>query len=404
MDVVELRRKRIINILYLLIILGLAYLFIKYCFWMFAPFLFAFFIALIVQKPANFLVRKSKIKNGLISTILTVLIYLIILAIIAIIGVKCVDGVRGLIDFLKERISDFPTLIDNVKQWVIDNASILPNSLEDKFVASTNNWFDFIRDKSAAEIASLIVDSAGDSKITFSTFSTPLSGILSTAKQIPSVFIAILIAVISSCFMAADYDTFVNFIKRQMKPENKEKLSKCKSVVFKSIGKLLRSYALIILITGLELFIGLNILSFAKLYTGGQILVISFLVALLDILPVIGTGTFMVPWIIYSFITGKVGFAIGLLIIYAIIAVVRQIIEPKLVAGSVGLPSFVTLMAMYVGTQMFGVVGLFLLPILVIIIKLLNDEGIIHIWKTEEKEEEKETENVNSAETTTENA
>lgn len=387
MDKIELRKNRIINIVYLVIILGLAYLFIKYCLWMFAPFLFAFFVALIVQKPSNFIVRKTKIKKGLTSTVLTLLIYILIVFLISMIGMKCVDAVKGLVDFIKAGISDLPTLIDNVKQWVIEKSTILPDSVENRFVVSATNWFDLIRDKSASEIASLIVDSAGDSDISISTFSTPLSGLWSTAKQIPSVFVAILIAIISSCFMAADYDVVVKFIKRQLKPENEEKLSKSKDVVFKSIGKLLRSYALIILITGAELFIGLSILSLAKIYTGGHLIAISLIVAFLDILPVIGTGTFMVPWAIYSLISGKIGLGIGLLIIYAVIAVVRQIIEPKLVAGSVGLPSFVTLMAMYIGTQMFGVIGLFLLPILVITIKLLNDEGIIHIWKAEPKTE-----------------
>lgn len=387
MDKIELRRGRIINIIYLIMILGLAYLFVKYCFWLFFPFMFAFFIAIIVQKPSNYIVRKTKLKKGLTSTILTLLIYALIVFLVSMIGMKCVDAVRDLIDFIKSGISDLPSLIDNVKRWVIDNSSILPDSLERRFVASATNWFDKIRDKSAAEIASLIVDSAGDKKFSLSAFSTPLSGLWSTAKHIPSVFIAIVVAIISSCFMAVDYDVVVKFIKRQLKPENEDKLSRSKRVVFKSIGKLLRSYATIILITGVEIFIGLNILSFAKIYTGGNIIAISFIVAILDILPVIGTGTFMVPWAVYSLITGKIGLGIGLLVIYAVIYVVRQIIEPKLVGGSVGLPSFVTLMAMYIGTQLFGFIGLFLLPIIVIIVKLLNDEGIIHIWKSAEKAE-----------------
>ncbi len=383
---IELRKKRIINLIYLVMILGLAYLFIKYCLWVFAPFLVAFFISMLVQRPSNFVVRKTKLKKGLISTILTLLIYLLVAFLISMIGVKCADAVKNLAEFIREKISDFPTLIDNVKLWVINNSSILPDFVEKRFVTSATNWFDLIRDKSASEIASLIVDSAGDSDISFSTFSTPLSGLWTTAKQIPSVVVAVLIAIISSCFMAADYDVVVKFIKRQLKPEYEEKLSRSKNIVFKSIGKLLRSYALIILITGAELFTGLSILSLAKLYTGGHVIALALLIAVLDILPVIGTGTFMVPWIIYSLITGKVGLGIGLLVLYVIISVVRQIIEPKLVAGSVGLPSFVTLMAMYVGTQLFGVVGLFLLPILVIVTKLLNDEGVIHLWRAEDDE------------------
>ena len=181
--------------------------------------------------------------------------------------------------------------------------------------------------------------------------------------------------------MAADYDWIANFIKNQLSPEHKRKLSISKRVVFQSLGKLFRSYALIICITGTEIFIGLNILSLIGLYNGGNIIVISVIVALLDILPVLGTGTFMIPWAIYSLITGKIGLAIGLFIVYAIIYVVRQVIEPKIVGGTVGLPPFITLMGMYVGSQLFGFIGIFLVPIMIIIVKLLNDEGVIHLWK-----------------------
>ncbi|MBQ7043185.1 MAG: sporulation integral membrane protein YtvI [Clostridia bacterium] len=382
MDKIELRRGRIINIVYLAMILGLGYLFVRYCFWMFFPFLLAFLLAVIVQKPANFLVRKTKIKKGITSTILILLLFLIAGGIISLLGMKLVDVIKDTIDFITAKLTDLPSLIDDIKYWVINTASILPDKIEAKFVASAGSWFDAIRDKSVTEIAAIIADSAsGDEGFSLSSITTPLSGLWSTAKRIPSVFVAIIICILSSCFMAADYDWIANFIKNQLSPEHKRKLSISKRVVFQSLGKLFRSYALIICITGTEIFIGLNILSLIGLYNGGNIIVISVIVALLDILPVLGTGTFMIPWAIYSLITGKIGLAIGLFIVYAIIYVVRQVIEPKIVGGTVGLPPFITLMGMYVGSQLFGFIGIFLVPIMIIIVKLLNDEGVIHLWK-----------------------
>lgn len=382
MDKIELRRGRIINIVYLAMILGLGYLFVRYCFWMFFPFLLAFLLAVIVQKPANFLVRKTKIKKGITSTILILLLFLIAGGIISLLGMKLVDVIKDTIDFITAKLTDLPSLIDDIKYWVINTASILPDKIEAKFVASAGSWFDAIRDKSVTEIAAIIADSAsGDEGFSLSSITTPLSGLWSTAKRIPSVFVAIIICILSSCFMAADYDWIANFIKNQLSPEHKRKLSISKRVVFQSLGKLFRSYALIICITGTEIFIGLNILSLIGLYNGGNIIVISVIVALLDILPVLGTGTFMIPWAIYSLITNKIGLAIGLFIVYAIIYVVRQVIEPKIVGGTVGLPPFITLMGMYVGSQLFGFIGIFLVPIMIIIVKLLNDEGVIHLWK-----------------------
>ena len=89
----------------------------------------------------------------------------------------------------------------------------------------------------------------------------------------------------------------------------------------------------------------------------------------------------MIPWALWSLFTGDVGLGIGLLVVYAIISVIRQVIEPKLVASQLGLPPFVTIMAMYIGSQLFGFIGLFLLPITIMLLKVLNDEGVIHIFK-----------------------
>ncbi len=388
MDKVELRRKRIINFVYLAMILGLSYLFVKYCFWIFFPFLLAFLLAVAVQKPADFLVRKTKIKKNIATTILVLGLFVIVGTLISLLGMKLVDVVKNTIGFITKKLNDLPSLIDDIKYWVINISSILPDKIESRFVAAAANWFDALRDQSASEIAATIMDSAsGGKKFSLSFLSTPLSGLWTTAKRIPSVFVAVVISVLSSCFMAADYDWISKFVKNQLAPEHKRKLSISKRVVFQSLGKLIRSYALIICITGTEIFIGLNILSLVGLYSGGNIIIIAVIVALLDILPVLGTGTFMIPWSIYSLITGKVGLAIGLFIIYAIIYVVRQVIEPKIVGGTVGLPSFLTLMGMYVGSQLFGFMGIFLVPIMLIIIKLLNDEGVIHLWQPTEENE-----------------
>lgn len=391
MDKVELRRKRIINIVYFALFFAIAFLVIKYCFWIIFPFVLAFAIAVIVQKPAHFLERKTKLKNSLAKTILVLLIYVVVACVVVFLGMQLVDMAKNAVMFVREKISDMPTLIENVRKWAIGATSILPDNLEKRAVVSLDKWFSVLHEKSASEIARTIVDNAsGGEKLSISTFSTPLSGIWSTAKQIPSVFVAVLITIISSCFMAIDYDWIVTFIKNQFPKRYDEKFSKSKRVVFTSIGKLIRSYVIIIFITFAELFIGLSILKIAGIYKDGQVVIISLIIALLDILPVLGTGTFMVPWAIYSLITGKIGLGIGLIVVYAVITIVRQVIEPKIVGGTVGLPSFVTLMAMYIGSQLFGFIGIFLLPISVIIIKLLNDEGIIHIWNTGKKPEAEE--------------
>lgn len=381
MDVIELRRKRIINFVYFAIVLGLSYLFFKYCFWALSPFIFALFIATIVQKPTNLITKKLPIKRGLVSIFFVLFLYVTIGCVVSLVGIKLVDSVKELFSFVSAKITDFPSLVEDVKNWTLSIVPVIPDRFEAAVTENLTEWFDVIREKSAGEVASTIVDStSGGEGFSFSSFAGPLSGVWKTVKGIPTFFVAVVIAVLSSCFIAADYDWIVNFIKKQVPEKNRHKLSVSKRVVFSSLGKLVRSYALIICITGTEVFIGLNALSLLGIYTGGNILTIAIIIAVFDILPVLGTGTFMIPWAAYSLITGKISLAIGLFIIYAVIYLVRQVIEPKIIGGTVGLPAFLTLMGMYLGSQLFGFIGIFLLPILMIIVKLLNDEGVIHLW------------------------
>ncbi len=186
--------------------------------------------------------------------------------------------------------------------------------------------------------------------------------------------------------MVTSYKEIKEFIYRQISEEKGKKLSQTKTVLFSTLGKMAKAYCLLMLITFSEISIGLGLLKVAGIYEVNYILVIAIVTALVDIVPVLGTGTILIPWSAYLLITGEFGGGIGLLVMYAIITVIRQIIEPKLVADQVGLPPVITIMSMYIGAKVFGPIGIFLLPIIVILIKLLNDKGIIKIFKTSNSE------------------
>lgn len=121
--------------------------------------------------------------------------------------------------------------------------------------------------------------------------------------------------------------------------------------------------------------IGLSILKISNS------ILIAALIAIIDILPILGTGGILLPWAIISIITGNIGLAIGLVSLYLLILIIRQVLEPKIVGNQIGLHPIVTLICMFVGAQLLGFIGLFLLPILVTILKKMNDEGVIRIFK-----------------------
>ena len=144
-----------------------------------------------------------------------------------------------------------------------------------------------------------------------------------------------------------------------------------------------KSYLLVMLITFGELTLGLLIIGVRRA------ILLAALIAIFDIFPVVGAGAILLPWSVISLIQGKTLQALGLMILYVVILVVRQFLEPKVVGKQVGLPPLVTLACMFVGTSLFGVWGLFGLPIgAAILVNLNNDPNVpINLFSTPEPEE-----------------
>lgn len=389
MDSVEKRRRNIINIVYVAMILGLIYLFFKFAFGLFAPFIVAFFFAAVLQRPANFLARKTPLKKGLVSVVLVLLILGAVTTLLILTGARVADEIRGLAAWVGAKLDSLPTLLETIREKLVHLVGYLPRSLAETARETIDHFFEntiYSADATAAEPEASASKVFGGlmSKFDVSMLSKPVSGVWNTAKQIPSIAVSVVISIIATCFMTAGYDDIANFIKRQFDPERRKMFSAAKGIFFSSILKMLKSYVIIICITFAEMFVGLTVLKLIGVYQSEYLASVSIAVAVVDILPVLGTGTVLVPWAIISFITGNVGMGIGLLILYAAISVIRQVIEPKLVAANLGLPPIVTIMCMFIGLKLFGVLGMFVMPLMITMVKLMNDRGLLHVWKTAE--------------------
>ncbi len=403
---VERKRKWIINVIYYLMLAALGYFLYKYAFGVCFPILFAFIIAVILQKPKNFIVKKTFIKKGAASTICVFALLLIIAAVIVLIGVRATEEIKGFIDYLVTQFQNTDAVINTIETSILSFVGKLPEFLSKTVTESVSSIFSQIREFAAGtskELPSTITGGLSD-KFNISWITTPITGVISTASRIPSVLIGIVVTIVCACFMTADYDRITNFVYCQFPKDKRKDLTRAKQLLKINLGKMGKAYALIMLVTFVEIFIGLTVLQLLGIFQSSYIALISVITAIIDIVPVLGTGTVVLPWAAYSLIVGDYGMAIGLIIIYVVVTIIRQIVEPKLVAGQLGLPPFITLTAMYLGLKIFGVLGVFVLPILIIMLKLLNDEGIIHLWKSPtrvrnaELEEEKANEEKKNAE------
>ena len=108
---------------------------------------------------------------------------------------------------------------------------------------------------------------------------------------------------------------------------------------------------------------------------------LALIIAFVDLLPIFGTGTVLIPWGIVQIVMGNTFLGVGLLFLYVVSAILRYFLEPKIIGNKVGVEPIVSLFAMFVGLKLFGILGLILLPLTVSVLTVLHNNGLIRLWK-----------------------
>lgn len=374
---VKKRRDSIINVAFIAMVLGLVYFFVKYLFGITAPFLLSFFFAVCLQRPLRKLDKKTNNKmHTFWSMFLVILVLAVIIGpvvlILSLIGKEIVEFVS----FLGEQLNDLPNFLATLQNEIISLLKFLPDGIYTSVSDSINVFFsNLIND---FDLSKLNIDV----KSITSSLSSGITGVYSVVKNIPSALLSLVIGIIAWIFFTKDYNYIVGFIKCQLPESKKNLLSETKQIFSKTILKMLRAYGLIMFITFCELFLGLTILNLIGVMDNGYVFMIAIAIAVFDILPVAGSGGILIPWAVVSVILGSYPQAIGLIIIYVVITVIRQYIEPKIVGTSLGVHPIVTLAGLYFGLKLFGFMGMFIVPLAVMTLKAFNDAGRIHLYKT----------------------
>lgn len=183
------------------------------------------------------------------------------------------------------------------------------------------------------------------------------------------------IAIILAFFLSMEIKDWRKIAHDKMPKTFKTAFAFIQGNVFKAIGSYLKAQLILISITFVLVLIGLFILR-----TGNEI-TMALVCAVFDVLPLLGVSTILIPWIIYLFIVGNTSVAIGLLVLLAVVLVVRQLLEPKITGNSIGVSSaFLMLSFVIFSMSAFGVAGLILSPILLILIKELIQQGYLQRW------------------------
>lgn len=374
------RRDFLIDLVYVMAIIGLVYVFFKYCFSIAAPFLLSFFFAVILQRPLGWLDKKTKNKmHSFWSIVLVLLCVAIILGPVISIIAALFREIGNFISFLGEQLNDLPTFLVTLQNEILKSIKFLPDSIYTSVSENITQFFgNLINDFDVSKLG------INMSSIT-SGLSNGISGVYSVVKNIPSILISVVIGVIAWILFTKDYKKVVKFIKLQLPDKHKNLLSETKKIFSSTILKMCRAYGLIMFITFCENFLGLTILNLIGVMKNSYVFVIAICIAVFDILPVAGSGGILIPWSLIALVTGNVGQCVGLLILYAVITVIRQYIEPKIVGDSLGVNPLVTLAGLYFGLKLFGFMGMFIVPICVMTLKAFNDAGRIHLYTPPER-------------------
>jgi sporulation integral membrane protein YtvI len=339
-------------------IFALIYFAVNYGLGIVTPFVIGFVIALILKPLIDFLEARMRMKRRLAAVICVAFFYIVIGGLLTLLSVGIFGFIANLFRGLPQYYTEIlrPFLLN-----ITDGVNTGIELLDPEFKEILNTAFLTVLDSLGSAITSLS-----------SVVVRWTSGVLTS---VPGFFVNLLFMIVSTFFIASDYRTITSFIIRQLPERAGSLVLQSKRYLGEVIVQYLRSYSMILGITFIELLIALVILRV------DNFVLIAFLIAMFDFLPVVGTGAVLIPWAIIVFIMGDFGMGAGLLAVYLFVTIVRNIIEPKIVGDSVGLHPLVTLVSMYVGTKLFGGIGLLGLPVSLAILNSLDEKGAIHIFK-----------------------
>lgn len=348
--------KVFVNIGILLVLLLLCIFVVPRIIIYFMPFVIGWMIALIASPPVRFLEKHLKIKRKVGSAVTIIAVIAVVIIGGYLLGVKLVEEI---VDF----IGDLPLMWEGLQRDFAESAQrlqvasrLLPKSLGDTIKNISEN------------IGEYVGDFVG--KLVEKMSSPTLEALSRFAGNIPSIFIGVIMCLLSAYMFVADKEYVPHLLKKVLPLSITERWSLIKRGLYRAVGGYFKAQFKIEVWMYLLLATGFWILRVRYAF------LIAIGVALLDLLPFFGTGTILLPWAAIKFLSGDYMMVIGLLIIWGVGQLARQVIQPKIVGDSVGLAPIPTLILLFVGYKAAGVIGMIIAVPIGIIILNMYEEGV----------------------------
>jgi sporulation integral membrane protein YtvI len=179
----------------------------------------------------------------------------------------------------------------------------------------------------------------------------------------PSVILFTVVFLISAFYFASDGQRIWGALFSLLPSSWQRKLPALKQKFSTTVSGYIKAYLLIMLMTFLEAFVGLSILRVNYAF------IIAIIIAIVDVLHILGTGTVLIPWALFAFFSSDIRLGVGLLVLYGVTLIVRQLVEPKIVGSTLGIHPLLTLASVYIGLELIGFVGIFAGPMVALFVK-----------------------------------
>lgn len=323
-----------------------AWIFLRYAVSALMPFLLAAVISSLVSPMSEWISKKTRIPKKLTSAVVLILLFSLISALLYL----AISRLIGELGDLLARLSEDPELIGNTLSSLVDR------------VTGNGSHFSFLQSVFESEsLKSLGIDLSGllqnavGSLISSLTSALPVAAI-SLIKGIPSWILFVIVLLIAAYYFSSDGESVGRGISSVLPTKWRARLPLIKEKFKRTVTGYVKAYLLLMLLTFLEMMIGLTILGVEYAF------IMAIVISVVDVLPILGAGTVLVPWAIFACLTSNTPLGVGLLILYAVTLIIRQIAEPRIVGSTLGIHPLATLASVYLGLRLIGFIGIFIGP------------------------------------------
>lgn len=349
---------RIILIIFILIIS--IYVFIKMTNLLY-PFIFAFLIAYFMNPLVHYFEHKIKFPRYIAVLISISLVLTIISGLLILLINEIINGTQFLANVIPIYFKNFILLgqdfLTNSIIPIYENILLKFNKLDTNNQETILQNLQSLTDTTASTGTMLITNS--------------LLGLSTFISQLPSMLTVIVIIILATFFISNDWNKFYQLGQKKIPIQFKKLCISLYNQLQIALIGFMKAQFILISMTAIIVLIGLIILQVPYAIT------IALLIGFVDLLPYLGTGIILIPWIIYSFIFGSTKFAIALFVLYIVVLIQRQIMEPKVISSNIGIDPLATLISVFIGYQLIGFFGMIIGPIILVLLNTLYKAGII---------------------------